>query len=72
VVVFLQPGGAAEQSGVLIGDVWVEIQSQSVSDVADLQALTGSLPAGRALEIVSVRANDRNTMRITPELKPAE
>jgi S1-C subfamily serine protease len=71
-VLSIEPNGPAENGGILLGDLIVEIGGQPVADTDDVQiALRGSI--GRELPVVVIRSGQRAEFGVTvgerPELK---
>jgi S1-C subfamily serine protease len=74
-VLSVEPNGPAENGGILLGDLIVEIGGQPVTDTDDVQiALRGSI--GRELPVVVVRSGQRVEFGVTigerPELKKTQ
>jgi S1-C subfamily serine protease len=56
IIVAVEPDSPAERAGVLIGDVLVALDGQSVSDPADVQALLGPERVGMTIGVSIIRA----------------
>jgi S1-C subfamily serine protease len=68
-VLSVEPNGPAENGGILLGDVVVEIGGQPVTDTDDVQiALRGSI--GRALPVVVLRSGQRAEFGVTIGERP--
>jgi len=55
IVINVESDGPADKSGVLIGDVLVEIDGTPVGDTSDIQAILGSQTLGKTLNVQIVR-----------------
>lgn len=55
IIVNVEANGPADQAGVLIGDVLIELAGTSVSDVGDVQATLGMQSAGQTLNTKIIR-----------------
>ena len=58
IVVSVSPNDAADQGGVLLGDVIVAIDSTPVSDTADIQAKLGPESVGKTLNVQIIRGGE--------------
>jgi S1-C subfamily serine protease len=68
-VLSVEPNGPAENGGVLLGDVIVEIGAQPVADTDDVQiALRGFI--GKELPVVVFRGGRRTEIRVTVGERP--
>ncbi len=68
-VLSVEPNGPAEDGGILLGDVIVEIGGQPVTDTDDVQiALRGSI--GRELPVVVLRGGQRTELGVTTGERP--
>lgn len=70
VIVNLEAGGPAEAAGLLLGDVLVALDGQSVGDPADLLAALGPDRVGRRVEVRLVRAGELATVAVTIGERP--
>jgi len=66
----LAPGGPAEQAGVLIGDVLIELDGQPCRDMGDLHAALGSTSIGQPLPITLIRGGERHACTVTVGERP--
>ncbi|MEX3958263.1 S1C family serine protease [Trinickia sp. EG282A] len=66
----LAPGGPAEQGGVLIGDVMIELDGKPCSDMNDLHAALGSASIGQQLQIALIRGGERHPCAVTVGERP--
>jgi len=64
----IQPESAAAAAGFQPGDLVVSIDGRTINDFSDMQRIV-SLNAGRSLEIIVLRGNERVTLRATPTLR---
>ena len=55
IVINVESDGPADKSGVLIGDVLVEIDGTPVGDTSDIQVMLGSQTVGKTLNVQIVR-----------------
>jgi len=63
IILSVEPGGPADSSGLLIGDVLAEIDGEPVTDTDDVQiALRGKI--GKELSVVVLRSGDRAELRV--------
>ncbi len=66
----LAPGGPADQAGVLIGDVLIEVDGEPCRDMDDLYAVLGSASIGQPLQIALIRGGERHTCAVTVGERP--
>ncbi|WP_326489865.1 S1C family serine protease [Paraburkholderia sp. HP33-1] len=66
----LAPGGPAEQAGVLIGDVLIELDGKPCRDVDDLHAALSSTSIGQQLQIALIRGGERHACSVTVGERP--
>jgi S1-C subfamily serine protease len=66
----LAPGGPAEQAGVLIGDVLIELDGKPCRDVDDLHAALGSASIGQQFQITLIRGGERHACSVTVGERP--
>jgi S1-C subfamily serine protease len=66
----LAPGGPAEQAGVLIGDVLIELDGKPCRDVADVHAALGSASIGQHMQIELIRGGERHACSVTVGERP--
>jgi S1-C subfamily serine protease len=71
-VVEVQPGTAASDAGVRVGDIIVKIGDVSVATPDDLQRALGAHPVGEALSVEVLRGPARARMVTHPRELPAE
>ncbi|RDK05298.1 S1C family serine protease [Cupriavidus lacunae] len=64
-VVSLAAGGPAEQAGVLIGDVLIELDGKPCRDMDDVHAALGGDRIGQLLTIGLIRGGERNACSVT-------
>lgn len=66
VVVGVEAGSPAEQSGLMLGDVMVSFGGQPISDPRDLQTALGSATVGAQVSTIIVRGGERKEIAVTP------
>ncbi|WP_087043419.1 trypsin-like peptidase domain-containing protein [Caballeronia ptereochthonis] len=66
----LAPGGPAEQAGVLIGDVLIELDGRPCSDMDDVHMALASASIGQQLKIASIRGGQRHECSVTVSERP--
>lgn len=66
----LAPAGPAEQAGVLIGDVLIELDGKACRDIDDLHAALGSASIGQQLPIALIRGGERHACVVTVGERP--
>lgn len=66
----LAPGGPAEQAGVLIGDVLIELDGKPCRDMDDVHAALGSASIGQQLQIALIRGGERHACSVTVGERP--
>ncbi|MFD1560464.1 S1C family serine protease [Paraburkholderia silviterrae] len=66
----LAPGGPAEQAGVLIGDVLIELDGRPCRDMDDVHAALGSASIGQQLQITLIRGGERHASSVTVGERP--
>ncbi|KWI96367.1 LuxR family transcriptional regulator [Burkholderia ubonensis] len=69
-VVSLAAGGPAEQAGVLIGDVLIELDGQPCRDMDDVHAALGGERIGQSLKIGLIRGGERSECTVTVGERP--
>jgi len=65
IVVAVQPGGPAEQAGVLLGDVLLSLDGHPLGDMGELQSLLGEERAGKEVALRLSRAGEVREVRVT-------
>jgi S1-C subfamily serine protease len=65
IVVAVQPGGPAEQAGVLLGDVLLSLDGHPLGDMGELQSLLGEERAGKEVPLRLLRAGEVKEIRVT-------
>ncbi len=66
----LASGGPAEQAGILIGDVLIELDGQPCRDIGDLHAALGSTSIGQPLPVTLIRGGERHACTVTVGERP--
>jgi S1-C subfamily serine protease len=64
-IVRVEPASAAEQGGVIVGDILIAMDGQAVSDVEDLQRLLSGSAVGKAAGLQVLRGGDPRTLNVT-------
>ena len=70
IVLSMEPEGPAERAGVLVGDVFLSLGEQRVSDTMEVQHALGTEPIGRTVPATIVRGGERVVLEITPRERP--
>ena len=66
----LAAGGPAEQAGVLIGDVLIELDGKPCRDMGDLHAALGSTGVGQPLPVTLIRGGERHACTVSVGERP--
>jgi S1-C subfamily serine protease len=69
-VLHVEPGGAAEKGGVLIGDVLIEIEGQAVADTDAVQQALRTHKVGQSIEVKLVRGGAQLKLSLTLAARP--
>ncbi len=69
-VVHVEPGAPADQAGMLLGDVLIELEGQSVTDTGEVQNVLHSAKVGSIVQASLIRAGALATARITLAARP--
>lgn len=64
-VLWLEEGGPAEKGGLLVGDILVAVDSQTVSDPDDLFSTLGSDTVGKGIAVEILRGGRPETIQVT-------
>jgi S1-C subfamily serine protease len=72
IVVDVASDGPAEKAGVLIGDVLVNLGTQTLEDADDMQRALGNDSVGKSLPLRFVRAGEARDLTITVEERPSD
>ncbi len=64
-IVSLQAGGPAQQAGLQVGDVIVQINTTSIPDASSLEDFLAQASPGAVVEVQIVRGNQRMTVPVT-------
>jgi S1-C subfamily serine protease len=64
-IVRVERGSPSERAGLLIGDVLIGLDGQTVADTDDLQALLTGERVGRAVPAIIVRGGSQQTLSLT-------
>lgn len=64
-IVGVEPGSPAASGGILIGDLLISLDGESVTDASDLQLLLSGERVGRASEVVVLRGSVRQSLSVT-------
>jgi S1-C subfamily serine protease len=65
-VLSVEPGGPAEQAGVLRGDVVVGLDGSPVAEVDDLQRVLNEAAIGRSLALILLRLTEKRELLVVP------
>jgi S1-C subfamily serine protease len=65
-ILSVEEGGAADEAGVVRGDVIVGLDGAVVADVDDLQRLLGGAAIGRAVRLALLRLTERVDLTVVP------
>jgi serine protease Do len=65
-VLSLEKGEAADEAGVLRGDVIVGLDDAPVADVDDLQRLLGEAAIGRPIRLTLLRLTEKREVVVVP------
>ncbi len=68
VLIGLQPAGPAERAGLLLGDVLLSLDGESLQSIADLQAALEDR-AARAVNVRLLRAGTEQQLAVTPSAR---
>ena len=69
-VVNVEPGGPADQAGVLLGDVLVSLGATSLQDIEDVQAFSDSAVIGKPVAAKLIRGGTLQELTITVGERP--
>jgi S1-C subfamily serine protease len=69
-VLSVEKGEAADEAGVLSGDVIVGLDGASVADVDDLQRLLGEAAIGRPVRLTLLRLTEKRELVVVPRETP--
>ena len=72
IIVSVQPGGPAEQAGVMIGDILVALDGKQLNDTDDVQALLDPERIGTALQARFIRGGEPADLSITVGERPGK
>jgi len=70
IVLGVEPGGPAERAGVLVGDVFLDVNGQPVSDTTDVQHSLGVELIDRPVPATIVRGGESLVLEIAPGARP--
>lgn len=70
IVLSLAPQGPAEAAGLLVGDILIDLEGQSLQDIGDLQAALGAEKIGEQVRVGVVRGGERVESTITLAERP--
>jgi S1-C subfamily serine protease len=70
-VVKVEPGGPADQAGVLLGDILVAVGDTPLEDVEDLRSFSDSGVIGKPVKLRIIRAGTPRELEITIGERPA-
>lgn len=70
IVLSVEPGGPAESAGVLIGDVLLKLNGQSLADTDEVQTALGAEPVGSKVQLELVRGGEVKSVEATVGERP--
>lgn len=70
IVLSVEPGGPADQAGILVGDILVALDGKPVTDTDDVQVALGTDAVGRSLQASLVRGGERTEAAIEIRERP--
>lgn len=65
-LVTVESGSPAEQAGLLVGDILIAMNGQTVTDVEGLRGQLASAPIGQALTLKTLRGGEPRDVSVTP------
>jgi S1-C subfamily serine protease len=71
IILSLEPKGAAAQAGVMVGDILLSLDGESIADTDDVQAHLGPEKVGKALVAEILRGGVPVKLQLTPAERPA-
>ena len=71
-VVKVEPGGPADQAGVLLGDILVELGNTQLEQIEDLQSFSDSGVIGKPVKTKLIRAGALQEISITVGERPGQ
>jgi S1-C subfamily serine protease len=71
-VVKVEPGGPADQAGVLLGDILVELGNTKLEQIEDLQSFSDSGVIGKPVKATLIRAGALREVAITVGERPGK
>lgn len=71
-VVKVEPGGPADQAGVLLGDILVKLGNTTLEQIEDLQSFSDSGVIGKPVDATLIRAGELREVPITVGERPGE
>ena len=66
----LAPGGPADEAGVLVGDVLIELDGEPCRDMDDVHAALGLASIGQRLRVALIRGGERHECSVTVGERP--
>ena len=70
IILSVEPGGAADKAGALVGDILVSLGATTVEDVRDVYALLDPGSVGKQLPAQIIRAGAAHTLTLKVEERP--
>ncbi len=71
-VVSIEPGGPADQAGILLGDIFTSLGSTNLEQIEDLQSSLDSGAIGKPIKAKFIRAGDIREVAITIGERPGK
>ena len=70
IVLTIEPGGPADEAGLTIGDVLLELKGQPVADTDDMQSALSKAPVGAEVEVRVLRGGESKQVTLKVGEKP--
>lgn len=71
IVLSVEPSGPAATAGVLVGDILMSLNGQTIEDTDDVQTALETAGAGKGVEAALLRGGARTTLQVTVGERPA-
>ncbi len=70
-IVGVEEGGAADRSGVALGDLFIAVDGKAVQEPEELQAHLGEESVGKQIEVTIIRGGKREELKVEVGERPA-